>query len=110
MTIRGFADLSVPPLLGFSERGTLNLSDNSNCLVAHLDKTLPNGSPTHTYETRGTLKKLLPTCQQPSAQAAARMQGAQKKAGGRVQGHDQSSQAGGACKPAARRPISRRTV
>ena len=56
-----------------------DLSDNSNCLVAHLDKTLPNGSPTRTYESRGTLKKLLPTCQQPSAQSLAKAQTAQQK-------------------------------
>ncbi len=57
-----------------------DLSDNSNCMVAHPDKMRPNGFPTYTYETRGTLKKLLPTCQQPSAKSIARVQAAQKKA------------------------------
>jgi hypothetical protein len=57
-----------------------DLSDNSTCMVAHPDKMRPNGFPTYTNETRGTLKKLLPTCQQPSAQSVARVQGAQKKA------------------------------
>jgi len=56
-----------------------DLSDNSTCLVAHPDKMRPNGFPTYTNETRGSLKKLLPTCQQPSAKAVARVQDAQKK-------------------------------
>jgi hypothetical protein len=45
-----------------------DLSDNSTCMVAHPDHMRPNGFPTYTYETRGNLKKLLPTCQQPSSQ------------------------------------------
>lgn len=57
-----------------------DLSDNSTCMVAHPDKMRPNGFPSYTNETRGTLKKLLPTCQQPSAQSVARVQAAQKKA------------------------------
>jgi hypothetical protein len=57
-----------------------DLSDNSTCMVAHPDKMRPNGFPTYTNETRGTLKKLLPTCQQPSAQSVAKVQAAQKKA------------------------------
>ncbi|MGO9348079.1 MAG: hypothetical protein ACLPZJ_17035 [Terriglobales bacterium] len=57
-----------------------DLSDTSTCMVAHPDKMRPNGFPTYTNETRGTLKKLLPTCQQPSAQSVARVQAAQKKA------------------------------
>ena len=56
-----------------------DLSDNSTCMVAHPDKMRPNGFPTYTNETRGTLKKLLPTCQQPSAKSVARVQDAQKK-------------------------------
>jgi hypothetical protein len=56
-----------------------DLSDNSTCMVAHPDKMRPNGFPTYTNETRGTLNKLLPTCQQPSAKAVARVQDAQKK-------------------------------
>lgn len=57
-----------------------DLSDNSTCMVDHPDKMKPNGFPTVTNETRGTLKKLLPTCQQPSAQSVAKAQAAQKKA------------------------------
>jgi hypothetical protein len=57
-----------------------DLSDNSTCMVAHPDKMRPNGFATYTNETRGTLKKLLPTCQQPSAQSVAKVQAAQKKA------------------------------
>jgi len=56
-----------------------DLSDNSTCMVAHPDKMRPNGFPTYTNEARGTLKKLLPTCQQPSAKSVARVQDAQKK-------------------------------
>jgi len=57
-----------------------DLSDTSTCMVDHPDHMRPNGFPTITYETRGTLKKLLPTCQQPSAKAVQRVQDAQKKA------------------------------
>jgi hypothetical protein len=51
-----------------------DLSDNANCMVAHPDKLLPNGMNSYTYVTRGALKKLLPTCTQPTAKqlAAAR--------------------------------------
>ncbi len=45
-----------------------DLSDNANCLVAHPDRPQKNGLMAYTYETRGTLKKLLPTCKQPSAE------------------------------------------
>lgn len=45
-----------------------DLSENSTCLVAHPDHMRWNGLPTYTNETRGNLKKLLPTCQQPTAQ------------------------------------------
>ena len=45
-----------------------DLSDTSTCMVAHPDQMRPNGMPTYTYETRGNLKKLLPTCQAPSTQ------------------------------------------
>jgi hypothetical protein len=56
-----------------------DLSDNSSCLVQHPDRPLHNGFPAYTNETRGTLKKLVPTCQQPSADAVAREQARQKK-------------------------------
>jgi hypothetical protein len=44
-----------------------DLSDNANCMVAHPDKLLPNGMNSYTYVARGALKKLLPSCTQPSA-------------------------------------------
>ena len=49
-------------------------SDTSTCMVAHPDHLTPSGMNTYTNLTRGALKKLLPTCQQPSAKqlAAAR--------------------------------------
>jgi hypothetical protein len=54
-------------------------SDSSTCMVAHPDKMRPNGFPTYTNDSRGTLKTLLPTCVQPSAQSVARVQDAQTK-------------------------------
>jgi hypothetical protein len=56
-----------------------NVSDTSSCLVAHPDRPLHNGFTAYTNETRGNLKKLLPTCQQPSAAAVARAQAFAKK-------------------------------
>src|ERR1035438_9665838 len=56
-----------------------DLSDSSSCLVQHPDRPLHNGFPAYTNETRGNLKKLIPTCQQPSADAVAREQARQKK-------------------------------
>jgi len=44
-----------------------DLSDTATCMVGHPDKLLPNGMNSYTYVTRGALKKLLPTCTQPSA-------------------------------------------
>jgi hypothetical protein len=44
-----------------------DLSDTATCMVAHPDKLLPNGMNSYTYVARGALKKLLPTCTQPSA-------------------------------------------
>jgi hypothetical protein len=45
--------------------------DTSSCMVAHPDKLLPNGMNSYTYATRGALKKLLPSCTQPSAKQLA---------------------------------------
>ena len=56
-----------------------DLSDNANCMVAHPDHLTPTGMNSYTYVTRGALKKLLPTCQQPSAKQAAAAQAFQKK-------------------------------
>jgi hypothetical protein len=36
-------------------------------MIGHPDKVNANGLMTYTYDTRGNLKKLLPTCKQPSA-------------------------------------------
>ena len=46
-------------------------SDTSTCMIAHPDRPQHNGFMVYTYETRGALKKLLPTCKQPSAQELA---------------------------------------
>jgi hypothetical protein len=56
-----------------------DLSDTSTCMVAHPDRPQHNGFMAYTNETRGTLKKLLPTCTQPTAQELAREQAFQKK-------------------------------
>lgn len=54
-------------------------SDTSTCMVAHPDHLTPTGLNSYTYVTRGALKKLLPTCQQPSAKQLASAQAFQKK-------------------------------
>jgi hypothetical protein len=54
-------------------------SDSSTCMVGHPDTILPNGLMKYTYETRGALKKLLPTCKQPSADEMAREKTFEKK-------------------------------
>ena len=54
-------------------------SDSSNCMVGHPDTVLPNGLMKYTYESRGSLKKLLPTCKQPSSQEVAKAQAFNKK-------------------------------
>ncbi len=54
-------------------------SDTSTCMVGHPDHIQPNGLMKYTTETRGTLKKLFPTCTQPSAKKIAAAQAFQKK-------------------------------
>jgi hypothetical protein len=54
-------------------------SDTSTCMVAHPDHLNANGMNTYTNMTRGALKKLLPTCKQPSAQEVAQAQAFAKK-------------------------------
>jgi hypothetical protein len=54
-------------------------SDTSKCMVGHPDTVLPNGLMKYTYETRGDLKKLLPTCKQPSAKEQADARAFQQK-------------------------------
>jgi hypothetical protein len=54
-------------------------SDTSTCMVAHPDHLNANGMNTYTYLTRGALKKLLPTCTQPSQKQMAAAQAFQKR-------------------------------
>ena len=54
-------------------------SDTSNCMVAHPDHLTPTGLNSYTYVTRGALKKLLPTCQQPTARQLAAAKAFQQK-------------------------------
>jgi hypothetical protein len=54
-------------------------SDTSSCLVQHPDRPKHNGFVAYTNETRGTLKKLLPTCTQPTADQIAHAEAFQKK-------------------------------
>jgi hypothetical protein len=56
-----------------------DLSDNANCMVGHPDHVMPNGIMQYTNVTRGALKKLFPTCTQPSAKELAAHQAFQKK-------------------------------
>ncbi len=56
-----------------------NLSDAANCFVGHPDTILSNGMMKYTNETRGSLKKLLPTCKPPSADEVARTKAFDKK-------------------------------
>src|SRR6202047_356017 len=56
-----------------------DLSDTATCMVGHPDTVLSNGLMKYTYETRGALKKLLPTCKQPSADEVARAKARNKK-------------------------------
>ena len=54
-------------------------SDTSTCMVAHPDHLTSTGLNTYTSVTRGALKKLLPTCTQPSAKQLAAAKAFQKK-------------------------------
>lgn len=54
-------------------------SDTSTCMVAHPDHLTPSGMNTYTTMTRGALKQLLPTCQQPTAKQAAAADAFHKK-------------------------------
>jgi len=47
-------------------------SDNASCMVGHPDNIKPNGLMAYTNETRSALKKLLPTCKQPTAEQVAK--------------------------------------
>jgi hypothetical protein len=54
-------------------------SDTSQCFIGHPDTILPNGLMKYTYETRGDLKKLLPTCKQPTPEELAKIKAFNKK-------------------------------
>jgi len=56
-----------------------DLSDTSTCMVAHPDRPKHNGFMAYTNETRGTLKKLFPTCKQPTPQELAAADAFKKK-------------------------------
>jgi hypothetical protein len=56
-----------------------DVSDTSTCMVGHPDRPTHNGIMAYTSETRGTLKKLLPTCKQPTTQQLAAADARQKK-------------------------------
>jgi hypothetical protein len=54
-------------------------SDNANCMLGHPDHVLANGLMQYTNMTRGELKKLFPTCTQPSAKELAAAAAFKKK-------------------------------
>ena len=56
-----------------------DLSDTSSCLVQHPDRPKHNGFVAYTNETRGSLKKLLATCTQPTADQVAHAEAFAKK-------------------------------
>ena len=56
-----------------------DLSDISTCMVGHPDRPTRNGIMAYTTETRGTLKKLFPTCTQPTAKELAAAEAFKKK-------------------------------
>jgi len=56
-----------------------DVSDTSTCMVGHPDRPTRNGIMAYTNETRGTLKKLFPTCTQPTAQELAAADAFKKK-------------------------------
>jgi hypothetical protein len=54
-------------------------SDTSKCMIGHPDHVMPNGLMQYTYMTRGEMKKLFPTCTQPSAKELAAAKAFQQK-------------------------------
>jgi hypothetical protein len=56
-----------------------DVSDTSTCLVQHPDRPKHNGFVAYTNETRGSLKKLLATCKQPTADEVAHAEAFAKK-------------------------------
>jgi hypothetical protein len=69
-----------------------DLSDTSGCLVGHPDTVMPNGLMKYTNETRGNLKKLLPTCKQPTAAELKRAQDFNNKVYGQQNGQQPPTQ------------------
>jgi hypothetical protein len=63
----------------FIENCNPNPSDNASCMVGHPDHVMANGLMKYTNETRGALKKLFPTCTQPSAKELAAQAAFKKK-------------------------------
>jgi hypothetical protein len=68
-----------------------DLSDTATCMVGHPDKLLPNGLNTYTYVARGTLKKLLPTCTQPSGKQLAAAAAYQQRQQDRYNANEQKA-------------------
>src|SRR5580704_8671037 len=56
-----------------------DVSDTSSCMVGHPDRPTHNGIMAYTNETRGALKKLFPTCTQPTAKELAAAEAFKKK-------------------------------
>ncbi len=54
-------------------------SDTANCMVGHPDHILSNGLMQYTNMTRGALKQLFPTCQQPNAKQSGAAHAYQQK-------------------------------
>lgn len=70
-----------------------DLSDTATCMVGHPGTILPNGLMKYTYETRGALKKLLPSCKQPSAAEIARAQAIEKRQNDLYEANERKAQA-----------------
>ena len=56
-----------------------DLSDTATCMVGHPDHILPNGLMQYTNMARGALKKLYPTCKQPTQQQITAAHNFQKR-------------------------------
>jgi hypothetical protein len=70
-----------------------DLSDSATCMVGHPDHILPNGLMKYTDETRGALKKLFPTCKQPSAEQVAHAKAFEKKQNDLYEANKQKAEA-----------------
>jgi hypothetical protein len=63
----------------FIENCNPNPSDTASCMIGHPDHVMANGLMQYTNMTRGDLKKLFPTCMQPSAKELAAQAAFKKK-------------------------------